>query len=43
MDKLAAANAEMLAKKEEKELVGKKTGGVGSLRSFPAEVLFYST
>ena len=38
MEKMAAANAEMLARKEGKELVGKKTGGVQPLKSFPAEV-----
>lgn len=39
MEKLAAANAEMLARKEGKELVGRKTGGVKPMRSFPAEVV----
>jgi hypothetical protein len=39
MEKLAAANAEMLARKEGKELVGRKTGGVKPMRSFPAEVM----
>mmetsp|Transcript_44480 Transcript_44480/g.112535 ORF Transcript_44480/g.112535 Transcript_44480/m.112535 type:complete len:357 (-) Transcript_44480:123-1193(-) len=39
MEKLAAANAEMLARKEGKELVGRRTGGVQSMRSFPTEVV----
>uniref|UniRef100_A0A061R4V3 Phytanoyl-dioxygenase n=1 Tax=Tetraselmis sp. GSL018 TaxID=582737 RepID=A0A061R4V3_9CHLO len=39
MQKLSAANAEMLAKKEGRELVGKKTGGVQPMKSFPVEVV----
>ena len=35
MEKMAAANAEMLARKEGKELVGKKTGGVAATEEFP--------
>ena len=38
MEKMAAANAEMLARKEGKQLVGKKTGGVQPMKSFPVEV-----
>mmetsp|Transcript_19934 Transcript_19934/g.63411 ORF Transcript_19934/g.63411 Transcript_19934/m.63411 type:complete len:374 (-) Transcript_19934:172-1293(-) len=39
MEKMAAANAEALARKEGKQLVGKRTGGVKPLSSFPPEIV----